>query len=100
MAPKRRFPQNKRQTARLPSSDTRALRRPPEFVERAAPVVYGKPFIVVEDTAKKTFVFQAGQWVEYSASIAECRQTCLVKELPQRVNGRIRYDVRARLNGS
>jgi hypothetical protein len=32
--------------------------------------------------------------VAYSASIAECRQSCLVKEVPQRVNGRIRYEVR------
>jgi hypothetical protein len=49
---------------------------------------------VFEDAEKKTFVFQAGEWVEYSASIAECRQTCQVKELPQRINGRTRYEVR------
>lgn len=98
MAQKRRFTQNKRQIARLPSSDTRALRRPPEVTHRPAPVQYGKPFVVVEDADKKTYVFQAGEWVEYSASIAECRLTCRVTELPQRVNGRIRYEVRAPLN--
>jgi hypothetical protein len=98
MAQKRRFNHNKRQAARLPSSDTRSLRRPPEFTERAPPVVYGKPFIIVEDADKNTFVFQAGNWVAYSASIAECRQTCQVKELPQRVNGRTRYEVRVPQN--
>jgi hypothetical protein len=95
MAQRRRFTQNKRQAARSPAPDTRSLRRPPEFVERPRPVIYGKPFIVVEDAAKNTFIFQAGEWVAYSASIAECRLTCQVKELPQRVNGRIRYEVRA-----
>ncbi len=94
MAQKRKFNQNKRQTARLPASDTRSLRRLPEFIERPRPVVYGKPFILVEDADKKTFIFKAGEWIAYSASIAECRQSCLVKELPQRVNGRTRYEVR------
>jgi hypothetical protein len=61
---------------------------------RPAPIVYGKPFIVVEDEQKNTFVFQAGAWVPHTASIAECRQTCQVKELPQRVNKMIRYEVR------
>lgn len=100
MAQKRRFVQNKRQAARVPSTDTRALRRPPELMERAAPVEYGKPFIVFEDADRKTFVYQAGEWVEYSSSIGECRRTCRVKELPQRVNGRIRYEVRAPLSAS
>jgi hypothetical protein len=98
MAQKRRFNHNKRQASRLPNSDTRSLRRPPEFTERAAPVVYGKPFIIVEDAEKNTFVFQAGEWVAYSASIAECRQTCQVKELPQRLNNRTRYEVRVPQN--
>jgi len=56
--------------------------------------VYGKPFILVEDAEKNTFIFKAGEWVAYSESIAECRQSYQVKELPQRVNGRIRYEVR------
>jgi hypothetical protein len=96
MAQRRRFTQNKRQAARSPvASDTRSLRRLPEFTGPARPVVYGKPFVIVEDAQKNTFIFQAGEWVAYSSSIAECRQTCQVKELPQRVNGRIRYEVRA-----
>jgi hypothetical protein len=96
MAQKRRFTQNKRQAARSPvASDTRTLRRLPEFTGRPRPVVYGKPFVVVEDAQKNTFIFHGGEWVAYSASIAECRQTCQVKELPQRLNGRIRYEIRA-----
>jgi len=94
MAQRRRFTQNKRQAARSPVQDTRTLRKLPVAVQRA-PVVYGKPFILVEDAEKNTFIFKAGEWVQHPESIAECRQTCQVKELPQRVNGRIRYEVRA-----
>jgi hypothetical protein len=81
-------------TARSASSDTRSLRRPPELVQRTAPVVYGKAFIVLEDATKNTFVFKGGAWVAHTASIAECRQSCQVKELPQRVNRMTRYEVR------
>jgi hypothetical protein len=94
MAQKRRFTQNKRQASRAPI-DNRTLRRLPEMIERPRPVVYGKPFFVLEDAEKNTFIYQAGEWVSYASSIAECRQTCQVKELPQRINGRIRYEIRA-----
>jgi hypothetical protein len=30
----------------------------------------------------------------HTASIAKCRQSCQVKELPERVNTMIRYEVR------
>jgi hypothetical protein len=93
MAQKRRFVTNKRQAART-DSVLRGLRRPPDVAERPAPIVYGKPFIVAEDEQKNTFVFQGGSWVPHTASIAECRQTCQVKELPQRLNKLIRYEVR------
>jgi hypothetical protein len=93
MAQRRRFTQNKRQAARAAPA-VRGLYQTPVPVERMTPKVYGKPFIVVEDAAKNTFVYQGGNWVPHTASIAECKQTCLVKELPQRVNGRIRYEVR------
>jgi hypothetical protein len=63
-------------------------------VERAAPTVYGKAFIVAEDAAKNTFYFSQGAWVAYPESIAQCRQTCLVKELPQKLNNMTRYEVR------
>ena len=97
MGQKNRFTQNKRKPMSTYQSDTRSLRRPPELADLPRQVTYGKAFIVFEDAEKKTFVFQAGEWVEYSASIAECRQTCLVKELPQSINGRVRYEVRAPL---
>jgi hypothetical protein len=93
MAQRRRFNPNKRQMARS-APEARSLRRPPEVTERLPPVVYGKPFIVVEDESKNTFIFKGGDWVPHTASIAECRQTCQVKELPQRVNRMIRYEVR------
>ena len=77
----------------LAPSPTRTLYRPPE-PQRIAPVVYGKAFIVLEDEARNTFIFQGGAWVAHTASIAECRQSCQVKELPQKVNRMTRYEVR------
>lgn len=81
-------------TASLAASDTRSLRRPPEIADLPERVVYGKPFIVLEDEAKNTFVFKAGAWVAHTSSMAECRQSCQVKMLPQKVNKMVRYEVR------
>jgi hypothetical protein len=92
MAQRRRFTQNKRQAARL-APQTRTLHRIAD-IQRQPTVTYGKPIMVLEDEEKNTFVYKAGQWVAYGATIAECKQTCLVKELPQRVNKMIRYEVR------
>jgi hypothetical protein len=93
MAQKRRSNLRAQRGGRAPNPGTRMLQRPPE-VEIQPAVVYGKPFIVLEDKDRNTFVFEAGNWVPYSESIAECRKTCQVKELPQRVNQMIRYEVR------
>jgi hypothetical protein len=93
MAQKRRFNPRASQGGRPPALGTRMLQRPPQ-VETQPAVVYGKPFIVLEDKDRNTFVFKAGNWVPHTASIAECRKTCLVKELPQRVNQMTRYEVR------
>src|SRR5262245_663686 len=93
----RNRPTHSNQRARAASSaisPTRNLFRPPEPTQRTAPVVYGKAFIVLEDEAKNTFIFKGGAWVAHTASIAECRQSCQVKQLPQRVNKMIRYEVR------
>ena len=90
-------PKHSNQRARAANSSnsaTRSLHRPPEVTQRTAPVVYGKAFIVLEDEAKNTFIFKGGAWVAHTASIAECRQSCQVKELPQRVNKMTRYEVR------
>ena len=93
MAQKRRFNPNKRQLSRAPA-DTRMLRLPPEVTERRAPIEYGKPFIVMEDETKQTFIFKGGAWVPHVESIAACRQSCDVKVLPQKLNRMTRYEVR------
>ena len=93
MAQKRRFNPRAQRGGRPPAPGTRMLQRPPEFESQPA-VVYGKPFIVLEDKEKNTFVYKAGNWVPYAESIAESRKTCQVKELPQRVNQMIRYELR------
>jgi hypothetical protein len=93
MAQKRRFNPRAQQGGRAPAPATRMLQRPPEPEIQPA-TVYGKPFIVLEDKDKNTFVFKAGNWVPYEESIAACRKTCQVKELPQRVNQMIRYEIR------
>ena len=81
-----------RKRQRTPPSPSPKIARP--VWEKKPPVQYGKPFVVLEDGQKNTFVFQAGHWVAYSMSIAECREECQVKELPQRVNGMVRFEIR------
>jgi hypothetical protein len=66
--------------------------------ERKPPVRYGKPFILLEDTQKSTFIFNGGQWVRHTKSIAECRLDCQVKELAQKINDMTRYEVCAPLS--
>jgi hypothetical protein len=96
MAQRRQFQPKKKK--RHAASVVRTARELPVPAERPPPVKYGKPFILLEDLEKNTFVFKAGVWVAYGASIAECRGTCKVKELPQRVNQMIRYEVRCPLD--
>jgi hypothetical protein len=93
MAQKHRF---KNQRSRRPprSSSAAAPAAPRVIPEKKAPVVYGKPFVVMEDEAKRTFEYQKGAWVPYGMSIADCRRDFLVKELPQKVNRMTRYEVR------
>ncbi|TVP97717.1 MAG: hypothetical protein EA381_14140 [Planctomycetaceae bacterium] len=66
-----------------------------EAYVKKEPVEYGKPFIVMEDAQKNTFAYDGTGWNPYPLSIAECRTECLVKELPQNLNGKTRYEVRA-----
>ena len=57
--------------------------------------MYGKPFTLLEDESKATFQFSKGAWVPYAMTIAECLENnCQVKELPQKVNRKTRYEVR------
>jgi hypothetical protein len=93
MAHNRRAIPNKRQASRL-APQTRTLARAPSLADLPQRVVYGKPFILMEDADKNTFVYKAGAWVAYEASIAECRRTCQVKALPQGVGKMTRYEVR------
>lgn len=64
-------------------------------IERRPPVRCGKPISLLEDAEKNAFTFSAGQWKPFDKSIAACRVDCLVKELPQKINGLIRYKVSA-----
>jgi hypothetical protein len=79
-----------------------APQRPPSLAERAAErgpaPVYGKPFVVLEDAQKSTFIYKGGAWVSHDMSIAECRINGQVTELPQKVKQMTRYEVRSREN--
>ena len=94
MAQYRRPTPNKRQASRL-APQVRGLARAPDLADLPQRVVYGKSFILMEDADKNTFIYRAGAWVPYEASIAECRRTCQVKALPQGVGKMTRYEVRA-----
>ncbi len=96
MAQYRRPTPNKRQASRL-APQVRGLARAPALADLPQRVVYGKPFILMEDAEKNTFVYKGGAWVAYESSIAELRQTCQVKALPQGVGKMTRYEVRAPL---
>lgn len=58
---------------------------------------FGPPFVLLEDGSKNTFKFQRGAWLPHDQTIAQCRVDCRVKELPQKVNGMTRYEVRCPL---
>jgi len=62
--------------------------------EPKPPKQYGKPFILLEDEQKNTFEYSQGAWVPYALSIAQCRQDGQVKELPQKIGGKTRYEIR------
>jgi len=93
MAQKHRY-RNNRQVSRARTPAPPIPVRPAVVIEKKAPTQYGKPFILLEDGEKNTFEFKGGQWVAHSMSIAECRENSQVKELPQKVNGMTRYEIR------
>ncbi len=84
----------------------RAAHQPPALrsvaiaAEKKPAVVYGKPFIVLEDVEKDTFIYNGGRWTRHTRSIAECRQDSQVKELSQKINGMTRYEVCSPLQSS
>jgi len=94
MAQKHRF-RNKRQPPRVWTQPPAAAEKVAFVYEKKVPTVYGKPFILLEDTSKNTFWFKGGRWVAHTQTIAEYRENSQVKELPQKVNGMTRYEVRS-----
>jgi hypothetical protein len=70
---------------------------PPKPLPRSVPKQYGPPFVIMENDRKQTFLYQAGAWVEYERTIAECRVDCTVKQLAQKVNNMTRYEIRQEL---
>lgn len=85
---------NKRQQAHRSTTSSRQARVIPVYEPKPV-VTYGQPFIVMEDEAKNTFVYQSGAWVPHTMSMAECHRSCQVKQLPQKMNRMTRYEVRA-----
>lgn len=68
---------------------------PPPRPEKREPVVYGPPFVLLEDAQKNTFEYVGGNWQPYSRSIAECKLDSQVTQLSQKVNNMTRYEVRS-----
>jgi hypothetical protein len=93
MAHKRRY-QDKRRASRTITPAPTVVHERPAAIPRKARTQYGKPIILLEDGNKDTFEFQGGRWVAHAMTIAEARESCFVKELPQKVNGMTRYEIR------
>ena len=93
----RKFRSNNRQRSTQPRSKRREIVfAHPAAVphKRTPPTQFGKPFVLLEDEGKNTFEYARGAWVPYALSIAQCRVDYQVTELPQKVNGKTRYEIR------
>jgi hypothetical protein len=84
---------------RHPQSAARMEKPAPEIREKKIPVVYGQPFILLEDEQKNTFEYKGGAWVPHTMTIAQCRVDCQVKELSQKINRMTRYEIRSPVSG-
>ncbi len=91
---------DKRPAARPYTPAASAPERQAPAERRRTPVQYDKPLILLEDANKDTFEFKVGQWAPHGMTIAQCRENCLVKQLPQKVNGMTRYEVRYPMSSS
>lgn len=90
MARRNSFQHSRPREARPPIVVNTDVTSRPKFV----PKVFGKPYVILEDDRKQTFIYEGGSWVAYSRSIAECRaEMCQVKQLAQKVNNMTRYEV-------
>ncbi|HEY1599930.1 MAG TPA: hypothetical protein VGG64_10030 [Pirellulales bacterium] len=94
MGKKRRYNDKRHSPRPIAPAPAPAERRAAAAIERKAKTEYDKPFILLENADKDTFMFKAGQWARHSMSIAEYRENSLVKELAQKVNGMTRYEIR------
>jgi hypothetical protein len=83
-----------RQRRPVQGPPARSLQTPPAAAGPRVATTYGKPFIVMEDGEKNTFEYREGAWQPSDTSIAELKQDCQVKLLPQKLNGKVRYEVR------
>ena len=93
MAQKHRNNNANKRNRHAPSPRGPQREAPPPY--QLKPIVqYDKPITILEDTMRNTFEFKGGAWVPFNMTIAECRKGCLVKELPQKVNQMVRYEVR------
>jgi hypothetical protein len=73
----------------------RLFTRKPDKPSAGPPRQYGKPFVLVQDRENNTFEFAGGTWIPYGLTIAQCRRNCLVTELPQKLNGNSRFEIRS-----
>ncbi|HND52335.1 MAG TPA: hypothetical protein PLV92_08055 [Pirellulaceae bacterium] len=92
MAQKHRFNNKRDRGGNRAGSDRRAAPLP---AYQPPPVItYGPVVLVLEDEQGRTFEFQNGAMVPFGMSMAECRRTCQVKELAQKIKEMTRYEVR------
>jgi hypothetical protein len=94
VAQKHRYSRNKNKPQSSRPRAAEPAPAPKVVYQRKPPIQYGKPFVLLEDGDKNTFEYAAGVWVPFGLTIAQCRKDCLVKELPQKVNDKTRYEVR------
>ena len=92
MSPRNHHRGGRRQTPHSPSRASGPRPVPAPF-EKKPPVVYDKPFVLLEDAQKNVFIFKAGQLIQHAKKIAEYRQDSRVKELPQKINDLTRYEI-------
>jgi hypothetical protein len=79
------------------ASRSAAVRPPLVIPAKKAPIQYGKAFVLLEDQQKNTFAYTHGKWSPHPMNIAQWQLSCSVTELPQKLNGMTRYEIRCPL---
>ena len=93
MAPRNQRDSKSRRPSRSGTPISPFARQQAERAAAPPRVVFGDAFIVLEDREKNTFVYNGTNWVPHTMSMAECRATCQVKELPK-LKDKLRFEVR------